>query len=120
MAIFPCDRHGVRVPGPNNGVYVAVGADSVMDRYYLRLCGAHSLELENRLDQFEVDPESLTVRDNGSHLICLSCGKPVGEDRWQVFVTHYVSKKDRKDYWGQLHVGCTVPDLIRPPHQRRQ
>lgn len=115
MAMFPCDRHGHRVPGPNHGVYVAYGAGADLTRHYLRLCDMHSLQVERGLDEFEVDPESGAVRSNGRTWACLTCSKPIDETGWQVFITHYVSKNDRKDYWAQLHRGCVLPPLLAPP-----
>lgn len=115
MALFPCDRHGSRRPGPNYLAYVAVLDTLDVARYRLRLCADHSFELQERLHQFEVDPNGFTVRDSSVASHCLGCMKPIGEERWQVFVTHYVSKDDRKDYWSQIHTQCALPPLLSKP-----
>ena len=116
MAFFPCDRGHANPRGRNHTIYSAYGSGgSDFSRFRLRLCGAHAADVYEHLAQFEVDPESGTLRGAGADLTCLACLEPISEVGWQVFVTCYPTNNERKDYWSQLHTNCRFPAYLINP-----
>jgi len=113
MAFYPCDFGPHYNPRRNYLAYIGVGAGADVTRWRLRFCAGHINAVQQDLAQFKVDPEGGTVRGGDAAMShCLSCHEPIGENRWQLFVTCYPPNEEREDYWAQIHQGCTVPDSI--------
>jgi len=108
MAYLPCDVESHRHTGRNVNVYLGLIGPDGSERKSGRFCGTHWNEIQRGLHQFEVDPGSGTLSDPSSDGLCLACFKPVTEFGWQVFITSYPAKNDRKDYWARVHSGCTM------------
>ena len=113
MAFYPCDFGPHYNPRKNFLTYVAIGSGTEMTRWRLRFCAAHVGAVQQHLAEFEVDPSNGTIAGGDASMShCLSCGQPIDETRRQLFVTSYPPDQERKDYWAQMHVDCTVPDPI--------
>lgn len=120
MAFFPCSVGPHAHRSPNHLCYVAVGSGADFRRHRVRLCPSHWARVDDYLAKFEAP----TVDDTGSWpgvgSDCIACGEPTFEPRWQVFITAYPAKDERKDYWSYLHVDCQLPkELVDPDLSRR-
>jgi hypothetical protein len=115
MAFFPCDRGPHRNTAVNRNWYFAIGSGISFDRYMIRLCDRHSADVQEDLAQFELLTAEDTPGISDGEGLCLACHKPVGQVGLQAFITGYVAKDERKDYWGQVHSACTVPPSMAPP-----
>src|SRR5262245_25084304 len=114
MALFPCRVGMHHFKGKSNTVYVGLvheGTDG--DRYKLRFCDRHLLEVYEYLSQFKVLIEDDAVSTNGTLETCLACGKPATEVDWKLFVTVYPSHQEREDYWCQLHVNHEMQGYLQ-------
>lgn len=109
MARFPCTLGPHRNLGRNYTLYFHLYGGGVSDDSRLRLCIEHFGLAKHDLAKFEIDPESGTFRTDGADSECLSCGKPVGKDGWQVGVTAYEPNNECKDYGASLHTDCRLP-----------
>lgn len=113
----PMCNYGPHVwPRKKHLFYVGWGKDRDFRRHRLRFCQEHTPVVEEYLSEFELSLANLTGsggRDGVVH--CLSCGEPVDESGWQVFVTGYPSQDERKDYWGGLHIDHQLPDFLQDP-----
>lgn len=114
MAIYPCSHGRHFNPKQNRLWYVAWGRGSDFRRHRLRLCARHSNTVQENLAHCEI----ATLDDAGRggyrpSADCLSCGEPVGELGWQLFVTGYPAQDERKDYWAPIHVECRLPEYLR-------
>ena len=113
MAFKPCSIGGHRNPLRSNYFYVSVAHSTERESARLRLCPSHAGVAQKYLAHFEVNPEDGTVSGGDSaETQCLTCGKPVAEVDWKVFITAYVAKNERKDYWANIHVDCTLPEAL--------
>jgi len=113
MAYLPCLIGPHRHRGRNSNVYLAIAREIEIERRSGRVCGVHWYEIERSLAQFEVDPDSGALCDPTSEGLCFSCLKPVRESGYQLFITSYPAKNERKDYWSRIHPLCDLPDMVR-------
>jgi hypothetical protein len=109
MAMLPCIKGPHKHPGRNVNVYCGDISQGVSTRSSGRFCLPHWNEIQRRLDQFEVDPDSGALSDPSVEGLCISCAKPVDESGRQLFITSYPAKDDRKDYWSRIHDLCPSP-----------
>lgn len=109
MARFPCSVGPHRNLGRAYTAYFHMYGGGVNEDSRIRLCAEHVALVQNDLAQFEVDPESGTMRTLGMDTHCLTCGKPVGKGDWQVSVTCYEPNNECKDYGASLHTDCRLP-----------
>lgn len=94
--------------------YIGIGRGGDLQRYRLRFCPSHVLDVEEYLAQYEVASEYVALGTGDSHWRrCLPCGKPADELSRQLFITGYPAKDERKDYWAQVHIGCRLPDFLQ-------
>jgi hypothetical protein len=113
MAFLPCDRGLHPNPrGRNEIVYSAYGDGGDFSRFRLRLCHTHALEVYDRLTPFLVQADDLASEDIERPTTCITCGEPLVQAGWQVFVTCYPTQNDRVDYWALLHTDCRFPDWL--------
>jgi hypothetical protein len=115
MAFAPCDVGPHRHSGPNRGHYIAVVKGDSADRWSLRICDGHLADVEKHLAQFEVSFTDDATGFNGAPTSCLTCLEPTNEVDWELFITGYPAKNERKDYWSKLHVNCRLPLILRKP-----
>lgn len=108
MAYLPCHIGPHTHRARNVNLYMGIARASQMERRSGRVCPPHWREIEGSLAQFEIHPDSGTLSDPGSEGLCFSCLQPVGESGYQVFVTAYPSKDERKDYWASVHTECDI------------
>ena len=109
MAYLPCFVGPHTHRGRNVNVYLGLIGRTLSERKSGRFCSTHWGEIERRLTQFEVDPDSGALSDSTAEGICLSCLKPTDELCRQVFLTCYPAQNERKDYWTRVHDDCAVP-----------
>jgi len=109
MAMLPCMKGPHKHTGRNVNVYCGDINQGVSTRSSGRFCCAHWNEIERRLHQFEVDPDSGALSLPQNDGLCLACGEPVTEGSRQLFITSYPTKDDRKDYWARIHELCPPP-----------
>jgi len=113
MALFPCARGPHPFKGKANSVYVGLAIPGRDDqRWKLRLCDTHLLEIDKDLAEFKVVIENDEIRRHGLMDTCLACLEPTEELAWQCFITVYPANEEREDYWGKLHVDCEVPPYL--------
>jgi len=113
MAIKPCSVGTHRNPLRSNYYYVTVAHQTENQSGRLRLCPTHSRVAQEYLTKFEVNPEDGALSGGeAAESECLSCRKPVGELDWKVFITCYPAKDQRKDYWTNIHVDCSLPESM--------
>ena len=112
MAIFPCDVGPHKHSGKNINFYIGMIKGPETKRYSLRLCDLHWGQIEPHLAKYEVVVDSSALSGNPFPDWCASCGEPVHERGWQLFVTAYPPQHDRKDYWFQIHDQCTLPRFV--------
>ena len=113
MTARRCQVNGHPLFTASSLFYVGLQHGSDVSRYRLRFCRIHAASIHEDLAQFEVDADDGTLR--GGDLVssqCFSCGQPVDELGWYVFMTGYPTKDQRKDYWSRLHVECSIGDLL--------
>src|SRR5262245_57292560 len=116
MALYPCDFEHHWYPGPQRAFYVAYGKAQDFRRWKLRLCGVHAADIHEYLAEFELGTVENTARRPGAYVTyCLACREPVGEVGWQVYVTGYPAKDERKDYWAGIHPDCRLPEVLLEP-----
>lgn len=113
MAFRKCQVDGHDLMTRSNLIYVGVVGPDDEWRYRLRFCVTHARAVYEDLAEFEVDPESGALSGGDDALTkCLSCGQPVHERRWKLFLTSYPTKNERKDHWASLHTDCSIPSLL--------
>lgn len=115
MAHLPCGRGPHYNPFRNSNYYVAVGQGDNFSRWLLRLCPVHAAAVNEDLADHEIVPEDVATRTDWVRPDCLACGKPMDQVGTQLFVTAYPAKDQRKDYWGNLHVNCSLPVTLSKP-----
>lgn len=109
MAIFPCAFGLHRYVGPQRSAYFSLAHDQDANSWKLRLCPQHVASIQDDLSHFEFDPVDEAASAAGPSVNCVTCLQPVDESGWQFFATSYPSNNQRKDYWGKLHVNCSLP-----------
>lgn len=112
MAIFPCSVGLHRYVGPQRAAYFSLAHDQDATSWKLRLCPQHISSVQHDLAQFEFDAFDNALAVAGPTPQCVTCLKPADETDWQFFATCYPANNERKDYWGKLHVNCTLPDEL--------
>lgn len=116
MYVPTCDYGPHFWPRKKHLFYVAWGQGGDYKRYRLRFCAEHTTVVEEYLSEFELSIANLTDGGTRNGVVhCLSCGEPVDEIGWQVFVTGYPAQDERKDYWGGLHVKHQLPSFLQDP-----
>lgn len=121
MTVFTavCDYDQHFWPRKKHLYYVGWGVGGDFKRYRLRFCDQHTAIVEEDLLEFEVTSQVAAIRGGHTNTVqCLSCGEPVDELVWQVFITGYPTQDQRKDYWGGLHVEHQLPEYLRDPELR--
>lgn len=117
MLLPVCNWDGHVWPRKKHLFYVAWGEAQNFQRYRLRFCTPHALLVDEHLAENELSPTIGAVSTPYTRYTkCLACREPTGEVDWQVFITGYPAQDERKDYWGCLHVGCTLPAFLCDPH----
>jgi hypothetical protein len=113
MAFYPCSFEGHYNPRRNYLAYVGLADGNNTKRWRLRLCATHIRDVQEYLSEFKIDPENGAVSGGSAAMTnCLSCGQPLDERGWQLFVTCYPPDDQREDYWARIHAACNVPTLI--------
>lgn len=112
MAFINCEAGNHPNPMRNVYWYIAYGSGLNTLRRRHRYCPRHWSQIEANLSEFEVDVSSLTENGWAMAETCATCGKPITQDRAQVFVTAYPTQDNRKDYWLQIHGHCPPPDFL--------
>lgn len=114
MPIPYCSYDGHFWPRKKHLFYIGVGRGGDVQRWRLRFCPSHVLDVQEYLSQFEVTSEYATLRDGGSQFRnCLPCGKPADQLSAQLFITGYPTQDERKDYWANVHIGCQLPAFLQ-------
>lgn len=114
-----CDYDTHFWPRKKRLYYVSWGLGIDYKRHRLRFCDEHCAIVEENLLEFEVGAQVRALRSRDRTTIqCFSCGKPVSDPCWQVFITGYPAQDERKDYWGGLHVDCALPEYLSDPELR--
>lgn len=112
MALRPCDDGAHRHPLRNSYYYLALVGPADESRRRLRLCPSHSLQIQNDLSEYEVDPVNGALRIPDNEARCFSCHQPALQGCWNVFVTGYPAKDEREDYWTRVHIDCSLPRWV--------
>lgn len=96
-------------------VYIPDGAEA--HKYTLRFCETHASFVDEYLTENEclVADFALSV---GNTFIpnCLTGREPIGQVGFQVYVTGYPPKNERKDYWAMLCDRHPLPAFLEEPH----
>jgi len=108
MAYLPCFIGPHTHRGRNTNVYLGIARGMDIERRSGRVCTTHWGEIERSLAQFELDPDRGTLSDPAAEWLCFACLEPVDEIGYQVFVTAYPAKDERKDYWARVHMHCDL------------
>lgn len=118
MSYFPtCDFESHPWLKKKHLVYVGLAHRGETSRYRLRFCPTHLGVLEEHLGDYEVMSLQATVGPDDWRVInCLSCGEPIEEVGWQLFITCYPSQDERKDYWARVCKPEHVPAYLRDPY----
>lgn len=119
MALLPCAFGPHRNLGRNIAVYLGLVRGQAANRHSWRVCLRHWQEIHVGLAKFEVNSESGALSTATDESFCLTCGEPVDESGWQLFVTAYPAQDQREDYWTKLHDGCSLPESWPSPTEAR-
>lgn len=114
MYVPTCDYGPHFWPRKKHLFYVSWGQANDYKRHRLRFCVEHTPVVEEYLSEFEISAHEPTGSSwNHGVVHCLSCGEPVEEIGWQVFITGYPAQDQRKDYWAGLHIDHLLPEFLR-------